>query len=337
MKLFSEWTSRLLGGGLIAVLVLSLGYAWCVRSAQRGAGDGTRILKLGHGLPTDHPVHEAMVMMAERVKKLSGGKLEIQIYPSGMIGSEAECLKQVQNGQLDISKTSTAVLESSVPEITVLGLPYVFRDSDHFWKVLNGPIGRDLAEHLPGMRGLVYYDAGTRNFYTTKKPVRKADDLKGLKIRTQQSRSAMDMVSAFGGAPTPIPWGELYTALSQGTVDGAENNLPSFETGRHMEVCRFFTFSDHVMVPDLLVVSSATWNSLSEQQREWLEIAAAESGLFQRKLWAEAEKRARTRAEELGVEFIVVDKAEFAAKMEPVYSSYTGKTAELIRKIREVK
>ena len=186
MKLFSEWTSRLLGGGLIAVLVLSLGYAWCVRSAQRGAGDGTRILKLGHGLPTDHPVHEAMVMMAERVKKLSGGKLEIQIYPSGMIGSEAECLKQVQNGQLDISKTSTAVLESSVPEITVLGLPYVFRDSDHFWKVLNGPIGRDLAEHLPGMRGLVYYDAGTRNFYTTKKPVRKADDLKGLKIRTQQ-------------------------------------------------------------------------------------------------------------------------------------------------------
>ena len=120
-------------------------------------------------------------------------------------------------------------------------------------------------------------------------------------------------------------------------MDGAENNLPSFETGRHMEVCKFFTFSEHVMVPDLLVVSSATWDSLSEQQRECLEIAAAESGLFQRKLWAEAEKRARARAEELGVEFIVVDKAEFAAKMEPVYSSYTGKTAELIRKIREVK
>ncbi len=336
-KLFSERTSGLLGGGLIAVLVLALGYAWWVRAAQRGGDGGARILKLGHGLPTDHPVHEAMVMMAERVGELSDGRLQIQLYPAGMIGSEAECLKQVQNGQLDLSKTSTAVLESSVPEITAIGLPYVFRDSDHFWKVLNGPVGRELAEHLPGMRGLVYYDAGKRSFYTTKKPVRKAEDLKGMKIRTQQSRSAMDMVSAFGGAPTPIPWGELYTALSQGTVDGAENNLPSFETGRHMEVCKYFTFSEHVMVPDLLVISADTWDSLSEQQRKWLETAAAESGVFQRRLWEEAEKRARARSEEQGVEFIPVDKAAFAAKMEPVYASYTGKTADMIRRIREVK
>ncbi len=337
-KEFTPLTARLIGGGLIAVMILSLGYAWHVRSAQRGStGQGARILKLGHGLPTDHPVHEAMVMMAERLGKLSDGKLLIQIYPSGMIGSEGECLKQVQNGQIDISKTSAALLESSVPEIGALSMPYVFRDNEHYWKVLNGTIGRRLGDMLPGMRGLVYYDAGLRSFYTTKKPVRKVEDMKGLKIRTQQSRSAMDMISCFNAAPTPIPWGELYTGLSQGTVDGAENNLPSFETGRHMEVCKFFIFSEHVQVPDLLVVSKATWESLTGEQREWLEKAAAESRDFQRKLWLEAEKKARVKCEALGVEFITVDKKEFAEKVKPMYDALPEKTAAFVREIQGVK
>ncbi len=334
-KRFSTRVSRLVFGGLVLLLAVAAGYAWHVRSTL--SGDGGRVLKLGHGLPTDHPVHAAMSRMADRLDELSHGKLTMRIYPSGMVGSEAECLKQVQNGQLDLSKTSTAVLESSVPEFAALSFPYVFRDNDHCWKVLNGPIGRKLAELPKGMRGLVYYDAGERSFYTTSRPVRKVEDLKGMKIRTQQSRSAMDMVSSFDGAPTPIPWGELYTALSQGTVDGAENNLPSFDTGRHMEVCRYFTFSEHVRVPDLLVISRATWESLSPQEREWVEIAAAESGLLERELWKEAEGRARQRAEELGVEFITVDKKAFADKIRPMYSALDPKTAALVNEIQEVK
>lgn len=335
---FSPFASRLIGGTLIVLLLLSLGFAWYVRSDQLGrAGKGVRILKLGHGLPTDHPVHAAMKKMAERTEELSGGKLKIQIYPSGMIGSEAECLKQVQNGQIDISKTSTAVLESSVPEIVALSVPYVFRDGRHFWKVLDGKAGKKLGAMLPGMRGLAYYDAGERNFYTTRKPIRSADDVKGLKIRTQQSRCAMDMVTHLGGAPTPIPWGELYTALSQGTVDGAENNLPSFETGRHMEVCKYFTFSGHSRVPDMLVVSKAAWDSLTPRQREWLSKAAEESSLYQRELWKKAEAEARAKAEKLGVEFITVDKKKFAEKMKPVYEELPEKTAALVREIQEVK
>ena len=161
--------------------------------------------------------------------------------------------------------------------------------------------------------------------------------LKGLKIRTQQSRSAMDMVTLLGGAPTPIPWGELYTALSQGTVDGAENNLPSFDTGRHMEVCKYFTFSRHSRVPDVLVISRATWKSLTPQERKWITEAARESSLYQRKLWQEAEKRARERAGKQGVRFLTVDTAEFADRMKPMYESMPQKTAELIRKIQEVK
>ena len=337
-KPFSSVTSRILGGVLILLLLVSLGLAWYVRTFPGGKSEkGVRILKLGHGLPTDHPVHIAMTKMAERTAKLSKGKLRIQIYPSGMIGSEAECLKQVQNGQIDLSKTSSAVLESSVPEFVALGVPYVFRDGKHFWTVLNGPIGRRLGDMLPGMRGLTYYDAGERSFYTTRKPIRTVEDLKGMKIRTQQSRCAMDMVSLFGAAPTPIPWGELYTALSQGTVDGAENNLPSFDTGRHLEVCKYFTYSEHSRVPDMLVVSRATWNSLTPDQKRWLEIAAAESSLCQRELWKEAEQKARKKAEDLGVEFIRVDKKKFAEKMKPMYKTLPEKTAALVREIQEVK
>lgn len=150
-----------------------------------------------------------------------------------------------------------------MPEMVALGMPYLFRDDDHYWKVLLGPIGRELGELPKGMRALTYYDSGRRSLYTVKKPVHTPDDVRGLKVRTQQSRCAMDMILALGGAPTPIPWGELYTALSQGTVDGAENNLPSFDTGRHLEVCRYFIMTEHSQVPDMLMISRATWESLS--------------------------------------------------------------------------
>ena len=336
---FSVGASNFIAGMLVGFFAALLILAWVVRGSQ-GGSDGAvraRVLKLGHGLPTEHPVHEAMQFMADRVRELSGGTLEIGIYPSGMIGSEAECLKQTQNGQLDMSKTSTAVLESSVPEMVAFGMPYVFRDNDHFWKVLNGPIGKRIAELPAGMRGLCYFDSGERSFYTTKKPITNPDDLRGMKIRTQQSRCAMDMVSALGGAPTPIPWGELYTALSQGTVDGAENNLPSFDTGRHLEVCRYFILSEHSRVPDMLVISTATWNSLNSQQKAWLEQAAREASDFQRKLWQEAELDSRRKSEEQGVKFITVDKKVFADKLRPMYETQPEAVRKLIHEIREVK
>ncbi len=337
-KQFSPGVSNWIAGILIAVLAGSLAYAWAVRKAQSGSAvDRPRVLKLGHGLPTEHPVHTAMQYMADRVKQLSKGTLEIGIYPAGMIGSEAECLKQAQNGQIDLAKTSSAVLESSVPEMVALGMPYIFRDDDHYWKVLKGPVGKELGELPKGMRALTYYDSGRRSLYTVKKPVRAPDDVRGLKIRTQQSRCAMDMISSLGGAPTPIPWGELYTALSQGTVDGAENNLPSFDTGRHLEVCRYFILTEHSQVPDMLMISRATWDSLTPEQKGWLEQAAAESTEKQRVLWKEAEKIARAKSEDQGVKFIEVDKAAFAEKTRPMYDTQPEAVKRFIERIREVK
>lgn len=336
-RIFSKGISNFIAGLLIGILAASAAFAVLKHLKSTSSKPGAAVLKLGHGLPTDHPVHKAMEYMAGRVKELSNGDMEIMIYPSGMIGSEAECLKQVQNGQLDMSKTSTAVLESSVPEMAALSVPYVFRDSDHFWKTLEGKIGRELAEKPKGMRGIAYLDSGERSFYTTKKPVKTVDDMKGLKIRTQQSRSAMDMVSALGASPTPIPWGELYTALSQGTVDGAENNLPSFDSGRHMEVCKYFIESGHVRVPDMMVISDATWDRLTPAQKAYLEEAAAEAVEYQKTLWKKAEDESRQKAVEAGVEFIKVDRKAFADKLEPGREKYSPEVRKMIKEIEEIK
>lgn len=198
------------------------------------------VLKLAHGLDVTHPVHKGMMFLAERVKEKTAGKLRVDIYPSEQLGNERECIEQVQLGALAMTKASSAHLEAFIPELRVLGLPYLFRDDDHMWKVFLGEIGRELlaAGESRGLKGLCFYDAGARSFYTRDKPIRTPADLAGMTIRVMQSEMCMRMVSAMGGSPTPISWGELYTSLQQGVVDAAENNPPSFHTSKHYEICR---------------------------------------------------------------------------------------------------
>ena len=180
------------------------------------------VLKLAHGLDVTHPVHKAMVFMAERVKAKSDGRMQVQIFPNEQLGNEKECIEALQLGYLAMTKTSSAPMESFVPQMQVFGIPYLFRDSEHLWKVLNGPIGKKL---------LLAGEPGARSFYA-KKPINTPADLAGMKIRVQNSIMSIKMVQAMGGSPTPVPWGELYTALDQGVVDGAENNSPSFRYPR---------------------------------------------------------------------------------------------------------
>jgi len=317
---------------IVPILLISL--TGCIQPKQG------RVLKLAHGLDPSHPVHKAMVYMADRCKEISNGELTIEIYPSGQLGSEQQCVELVQIGSLAITKVSAAVMESFVEDFKVLGLPYVFRSREHSFKVLDGAIGKELLRSTEPywIRGLCFYDAGSRSFYTIDKPIYSPDDLKGLKIRVMKSITAMEMVKALGGSPTPISWGELYTALQSGVVDGAENNPPSFYTSHHYEVCKYYSLNEHTTVPDVLIISMKVWNKLSDQEKEWLQQAADESVAVERKLWAESEKESLERVEAAGVTIIHPDKKPFADKVAPLLDSYkkNAKLYDLITRIREV-
>jgi len=328
----------LVTGALLAAAV----FVGVIRKGKHaGPGGGaTTVLKLAHALDQSHPVHTAMELMAKRVGELSGGTLAIQVFPNGQLGSEPETIEQLQRGAVAIVKTSAAALEGFVPEMALFGLPYLFRDEDHYWTVLNGPIGQKLlaAGEPAGMHGLCYYDSGARSFYTVGKPILHPRDVKELKIRVLPSKMARDLIATLGGGPTPIPWGELYTALQQSMVDGAENNAPSFFTSRHYEVAKHFSLDEHTRIPDLVIFSQPIWDRLTPQQREWITQAANESVEFQRKLWTESTAEALAAVEKAGVKIYRPDKQPFVEATLPMYREFEGTPiGELARQIREIR
>ncbi len=304
-----------------------------------GTDSDVRVIKMAHSLDTNHPVHKAMVYMAERLTVISGGKMQLDIYPGGQLGSERESIELLQIGSLAMTKVSASPLEGFVPAMKVFGIPYVFRDHDHYWRVLNGEIGKELllAGEKVRLRGLGYFDAGSRSYYTVDKPIRSPDDLQGMKIRVQNSQTAVRMVKAMGGSGTPISWGELYTALQQGVVDGAENNPPSFFSSKHYEVCKFFTLNEHTSVPDIVIISSYVWNSLSVQEQSWLQQAMDEAVVFQRKLWVQATNEALEAVKAAGVEIIYPDKQPFMDVVQEMQKSYEGTPAyDLLERIKAI-
>jgi len=281
-------------------------------------------LKLAHSLPVDHPVHLAMEFMAKRTGELSDGKLLIKVYPSEQLGSEQQCLELLQIGSLAITKVSAGTMESFIDEYKIFGLPYVFRSKGHTFNVLDGEIGKELLlkPEDKWIRGLCYYDAGSRSFYTKSKPIDHPDDLAGMKIRVMHSITAVEMIRAFGGSATPISWGELYTALQSGVVDGAENNPPSLYSSRHYEVCKYYSLDEHTTIPDVLVISLKIWEKLSNQEKEWIQQAADESVILQRKLWTESEIETMEEMKKAGVKINYPDKDPFIYKVQPLLESY---------------
>ncbi|MEM8559083.1 MAG: TRAP transporter substrate-binding protein [Bacteroidota bacterium] len=322
----------------LALALSSVLLAACAPSTA--TNDSVTVLRLGHGLDTSHPVHQGMAYMAERLAVLSDGAMRIDLYPSEQLGSERQCLELLQLGSLAMTKVSASVLENFAPAFEVLTLPYLFRDEAHVWATLDGEIGQELLASPTDfrLRGLAYYDAGARSFYTIDRPVRSPADLDGMKIRTQESQTAMAMVRALGGSPTPISWGELYTALQQGVVDGAENNPPSFYLSRHYEVARYYALDEHTAVPDVLVVGTPTWDRLTAQEQAWLQQAARESTARQKDLWRAASEEALAAVREAGVEVLTVDKGPFRDRVAAMLDAYDDRPdlAALIARIQAV-
>jgi tripartite ATP-independent transporter DctP family solute receptor len=338
-------TSSFVVGLLVGIAGASVVFSFVARNTARTADHSVCVLRVAHVLPTSHPVHRGIEFMAKRAEELSRGRLKLEIFPSEQLGSEVQCLEQVQAGTLAITKVGAGAIGNFVGSYKVFGLPYLFRDADHCWTVLDGPFAQELLTLLgkaddgqpSGLRGICFYDAGSRNFYT-KEPERTPQDLTGKKIRTNNDPVAMELVQALGGSSTPIPWGELYTALQQRVVDGAENNPPSYLSSRHYEVCKFFTLDHHTRVPDVLIVSSKIWEKLSPEEQSWLQQAADESSEFQRKLWAEESDKALAELKKAGVEILEVDLEPFRKATQPVLEKYSqGKIGDLVRRIQETR
>lgn len=295
---------------------------------------------LAHSLPTSHPVHQAIQYFADEIEKSSEGELFVKIYPNSQLGSEREVLELVQIGSVGITKVSAGAMANFTPKYKVLGIPYLFRDDDHGWAVLEGEIGKEIldsgAEYM--LKGLTFYDAGTRSFYTKSKPIRTAEDVKGMKLRVMDDPLAIEMVKLLGGSATPMSFGELYTALQQGVVDGAENNSPSVVSSNHFEVCNYYSLDRHTMLPDVLVIGTAVWNNLTEEQQIWVQDAALKSLVEEKKLWNAAVEEDMKFLQEQGMEIIEPDIESFRKATQPIKDKLrTDPTiGDLINRIEQV-
>lgn len=330
MKRFISKTSF----SICIVLVL----AFCSSCTSGRTSENVTVLRLSHVLDSEHPVHKAMAFMGDRLETLSDGQLQLRIYPSGQLGNERESVELLQLGALAMTKVSSAVAANFIPEMSVFSLPYLFEDRAHYWQVFNGEIGKEIL--LSGvesarLRGLCFYDAGFRSFFTQGHAIREPSDLSGMKIRVMRSALAIRSINLLGGSATPIAWGELYTALQQGIVDGAENNPPNLYSSQLYEQVGYYSLDGHSAPPDVLIISSYVWDRLSAQEQKWLEQAVAESVVLQKKLWKEATETALREVQEAGITVVHPDKEPFRQEVEPIYEdisgTWLGKLAERIR------
>lgn len=299
-----------------------------------------RILRIAHPLGTNHPIHESLEYFGRIVENESKGKLLVRIYPAGQLGSDYQTIEQLQYGIIPLAVASCGPLESFIPQMQIFGVPYVFRNKEHLFNVLEGGIGRDLlaAGSEKGLKGLCFFDAGARSFYTRNKPVNTVEDLKGLKIRVMKTNMCVRTVQAMGASPAPIDFGELYTALQQGVVDGAENNPPSFYTSMHYEICKYYILDEHLQIPDILLISEIYWKTLPPEYQNIIISAAKQCSLRQQELWKDFERHSLEQIKNAGVEIIEVDKTQYIQAVKPLWKTLDGTPiAEMIKNIQEIK
>jgi tripartite ATP-independent transporter DctP family solute receptor len=323
---------------LTKILGLALGFAMGTAMATNAQEITLRSADIH---PDGYPTVEAVKYMGQLISERTNGRIKVQVMPSAVLGSEKDTIEQTRFGVIDLNRVNAAPFNNLVKETVVFGMPFLFRSTDHMHKTVDGPIGDEVlaAFEQHGLIGLTYYDSGARSFYTTKKPVEKLADLKGMKIRVQQSDLWIAMMQAFGANPTPMPMGEVYSSLETGVVDGAENNWPSYESARHFEVAKNYTLTEHSLNPEILVMSKISWDKFKPEDQKIIKQAAKESTAKMRELWTAREKTSEEKVRAGGVNVIKVDKAEFSAAMKPVYDKFVTdpKLKELLERVQAVK
>lgn len=330
--------------GLLLAATLSLVVA-CGggEDAQGGSGGGEYSFRLAETHPEDHPTAQADQEFARLVDEKSEGRIQIDVFLNAQLGEEASGIEQVQTGAIEMTRVSSAPMAEFVSEMGVFSLPYIFDDGEHMWNFLQGEGGQQLLEDLEssGFHGLTYYDPGARNFYTSDTEVRNLEDLQGLGIRIQQNDINVQWMEALGGSPTPMDYGEVYSSMQSGVLDGAENNWPSYLSSGHYEVAPNFIESEHQRVPELLMISQQAWDQMSEEDQQIMQEAAEESTEFQREEWQTASEAAEQEVREAGVNVVsneeIEDLDQWREAVQPVIDDYRDEYGEILDQIDQAR
>ena len=321
-----------------AALALALTGCGGAGTANTSAdGEPVLNLTLSHGLAEDHAVHIALAAFAEDVREQSNGTINIQIFPNATLGSEVDNITQIRAGALDMAKVSASTLGNFQSEWNVLSVPYVFNDQAHYYKVMDGEIAQDLYQLTAekGFMGLTWLDSGARSFYTANKAVRTPADLKGLRIRTMDSQMAIDMMDALGGSATVTSYSEIYTAMQQGVIDGAENNVTALRD--HADVTQYYCFDEHTRIPDILLISTETWASMSDHQREIMTECARKMTEDYKSAWTAFENEVLAAAEAKGVEMVRdVDTEAFQQACQSIYTDLETESPDVYAYVERI-
>jgi tripartite ATP-independent transporter DctP family solute receptor len=312
---------------MLVVAMTAALVAGCGQSAkepEKKADKPQYTFRLAENQPPDYPTTLASKRFAELVFERTQGRIKIDVYPSAQLGEEKAVIEQVQLGAIEFTRVHASPLAEFNKQFSVLSLPYIFDSDAHMWRFLEGEMGNKMLANLANskMMGLAYYDNGARSLYF-RMPVNSLDDIKGLKIRVQQNRVTMDMISALGGSPTPMPYGQVFSALQTGVIDGAENNYPSYLTSNHFQVAKNHILNRHQRTPEVLLMSKTTWDKLSEQDRKIIKEAAETAGKYQRELWTKFEKDSEAKLRAAGVTIVEVkDYCPWKQAVKPVIEKY---------------
>lgn len=320
-------------------LVLLLSGAALFAGGAGEAEDEEVVLRLAETHSEDYPTTQANYEFARLVEERSDGRIRIEVYPASQLGEEAEVIEQVQFGAIDMTRVSISPLAAFVPELDALQMPFLYDDADHMWEVLRGDIGRQFLTDLEDSDfvGLSYYDSGARNFYNSVRPIEHPSDMQGMQIRVQESDLMLNLVDSLGAVPTPMPFGEVYSGLQTGVIDGAENNWPSYYSTSHYEVAEYFSVNEHTRVPEITIMSKLVWDQLSEDDQQLIADAAWDSIDFQIQAWndfvEESEETIRAAGNVI-TEADEVDTDAFRDAVDHMYDDLTDSQMDVVERIR---